>query len=192
MKNNQYIRQAQYKKGFANVFFSVVILILIGTIGAFVLNNVSDWKIYQDFEYGFEFKYPKDEKVEIVGTYATLRNTVGQKIISVSFGDSNSSGNNCLQHIDVRCSNITADGFLVMRFYTSGYIDARANLLNGKYIFFSLSCDSLTEWTPLKDNYCIISEQRKKMFENLLSTFKLTEPFTLNTSNWKTYRDDNV
>jgi len=36
MKNNQYIRQAQYKKGFANMVLIGVIVILLGVIGYFV------------------------------------------------------------------------------------------------------------------------------------------------------------
>ncbi|MDO8590454.1 MAG: hypothetical protein Q7R65_00565 [bacterium] len=85
MKNLQYIRQAQYKKGFAPVALIVILVILAGggyilvkkskvqspkqetkveqnvvsgTENQTVTDETKDWKTYKNDKYGFEFKYP--------------------------------------------------------------------------------------------------------------------------------------
>jgi len=80
MKNNQHIRQAQYKQGFANTILPIVILLLVGVGGYFALKakpkpiselvneiatvDTSNWGTYMNDKYGFEFKYPKNHFIK--------------------------------------------------------------------------------------------------------------------------------
>ena len=72
MKNNQYIRQAQYKQGFANIVLIAILVILIGVISysSYVrksekmsetsLVDTSEWETYTNTEFDFSFKYSEE------------------------------------------------------------------------------------------------------------------------------------
>lgn len=78
VKNSKYLRQAQYKKGFASFALIAIIVVLVAIGGYFawskkpnqhienksLLTEVSsptaDWKTYTNTKYGYEIKYPKD------------------------------------------------------------------------------------------------------------------------------------
>lgn len=130
-------------------------------------------KIYINSEYGFEFVHSNKEKVEVVNKLDNFQNNVGQKIISVKLENSKDALT-CIEGVDMRCSNISANGKnIVVQFSMSGNIVASTNLLNGKSVFFSLSCDSIDTGITGKNDYCVISDQRVESFKEALSTFRL-------------------
>lgn len=76
--NNQYIRQAQYNKGFANLVLIGVVLVLVVIGGYFLwsqraeapvpvamqppisqVDDLANWKTYSDTKFGIEAKYPQ-------------------------------------------------------------------------------------------------------------------------------------
>ncbi len=129
-------------------------------------------EIYTNSEYGFEFIYSK-ERVEVLNKLDNFQNNVGQKIISIQLKDSKNSLT-CIESVDTRCSNILANGKnIVVQYSMSGNVVASTNLLNGKSVFFSLSCDSIDTGMTGKNDYCVISDQRLENFKKALSTFRL-------------------
>src|SRR3989344_6219865 len=93
MKNNQYIRQAQYKQGFANIVLIAILVILIGVISysSYVrksekmsetsLVDTSEWETYTNTEFDFSFKYSEEyildaskiNKSELINSYGSYR-----------------------------------------------------------------------------------------------------------------------
>jgi len=106
MKNNQYIRQAQYKKGFAKmwiilglvIFISIGLVVVVsrgcwisgkfyfhstcnarGVIGDPILleqTSTADWKTYKNEKSGFEFQYPENLKLSESNGKVTLSHSI--------------------------------------------------------------------------------------------------------------------
>lgn len=113
MKNNQYIRQAQYKKGFANIILVgvIVVLIAIGVYFAFrknlepvaqqpiptiaqtntstptSKNETANWKICTNIKYGYEVKYPSTWKVWKTGAPEARLASCDENLASYSFAE---------------------------------------------------------------------------------------------------------
>ena len=182
-------------KGFiAPLLLALIALLLIGG-GAYVYvqnkeisQNVvvqnSDWKTYANSQYGFEFQYKNNEKVELLNPTVNMQSAdallsgpnIGEKIISIQVNNTKDvSGVTCIQGVDTRCNNISVGGHnIVMQYGMTGHILARVDLSKEKTLLFSLSCDSIGDGPSGKNNYCVISATRTKSFEDSLSTFKFS------------------
>ncbi|OGI65516.1 hypothetical protein A3A95_03065 [Candidatus Nomurabacteria bacterium RIFCSPLOWO2_01_FULL_39_18] len=138
-------------------------------------NETNDRKTYANTEYGFEFKYSPDEKIEMLDKSSTPQDNTGEKVISIYLEDSKDKLT-CIDGEDVRCKNIAnSDYNIVEQLPMTGGILVSIDLMNGKAVFLSLSCDSMGIGMTGKNDYCEISTQRQEVFENLLSTFKFTK-----------------
>lgn len=138
-------------------------------------NQPTSSETYADIQNGFEFTHPSDEQVEVLTDSSIPEDNTGKKIITVQIIYSK-DGFTCIDGQDVRCKNIVAgDHNAIVQYSMSGNINAHVDLLNGKSVFLSLSCDSTSSGMKLQNDYCVISEQRQKMFDNLLSTFKFSK-----------------
>jgi hypothetical protein len=113
--------------------------------------------------------YPTEEKVT---DSAASKDDFGKKIIYIEVINSK-DGFTCVAGEDTRCKNIVAgDRNAVVQYSMNGNINASTDLPNGKAVLLSLSCDSLDIGMTGNKDYCVISEQRQIMFDNLLATFK--------------------
>jgi len=139
--------------------------------------TTSDWEIYSNTQYGFEFMYPSSETIDLVGESDSYQEVVGQKVISIVPEGETAIKITCIKGEDIRCSNIaTADGnTIIEQFVMTGNVIAQANLSDGKSLYIALSCDSIIQESQRDPNgaYCQTSSDRVSTFEKILSTFKL-------------------
>mgnify|MGYP000402733917 CR=1 FL=1 len=170
--------------------FIVATILVVGVLLAiggsvYVYENRHVYKngmaTYIDTQNGFEFKYPKDEKIVSLSDSSVFQNNTGQNIISVQLKTTGKiSDVTCIQGVDTRCRNIygTATHYYdtVIQYGLLGNVTARVPLYKMKPILLSLSlsCDSITTDSSGKNDYCIISAKRLAMFNKLFTTLKST------------------
>jgi hypothetical protein len=138
MKISQYIRQAQYKKGFVSpLLLALIVLLLIGG-GVYVYQQTkqADWKTYTNDKYGFEMRYPNEWYSFVANSYAPTTPT-GQEE-TVFFSSRNRVGDTGFKSlsdqeisIDRQNGSYYADSKTVDDFWNKlGKYDSKGSLVN--------------------------------------------------------------
>jgi len=203
MKNNQ------------KVFVSIIIIVIVAVAGYFVVNskqpssqetasstNIADWETYTNAEHGFEFKYPatwivtdtKANEITITSPNGEA-NSITFSVSPIAKGmihniNCQPSGSEDVNSIvdgfhSEECKNLeNANGVKYAREIEQEY---QTRFLNG---YFLNSQESVIIRTILTNAAGNTFPSTASVFDQILSTFKFTEPITTDTANWKIYRNE--
>lgn len=143
-------------------------------------NDISDWQIYKNEEFGIEFKYPNDWSVS--EKYNTI--TINSKNDIQKFEILKSSGPppETMDMEPIKNENVMIGDVSASKSIMKGKFETNKNnyylraVISGKEIIYHAG---FTE-----DNY----KKYSPVFDQILSTFKFTEKDE--TADWKTYRNE--
>ena len=138
--------------------------------------DLSNWQTYRNEEYGFEFKYLKDWKINNTTNqnFSERRYRIGENIIFIDIIplDKNEIIS-CEEGYNTRCNVVKINnGKAVIQYNMDGSIIAQVNSDNKYLIDLKLSCDDIKEGMVGESGYCIINDLKLDTFNQILSTFR--------------------
>ena len=155
------------------------------------VEDTSNWKVYRNQEYGFEFKYPNDWNLKENKEYFNGKLTT-EVLLSTNFDDLapiiqffitpnvNTTNSENIEPYGEWTTIISKESVIIAGIKTNRYVTSGPDAPNHTEISLVKNNNLFSIDTNIRD-----ADLLKNVFDKILSTFKFIEP--VDTSTWKTY-----